>query len=68
MSNEEVFALARDAAFHTTVMEAELLRFADLVAAHEREKCAQIAAQWDIDHPNTNFGGCIANLIRGRGT
>ena len=46
----------------------DLERFAALVAAHEREECAQIAAQWDIDHPNTNFGGCIANLIRSRGT
>ena len=32
----------------------------------EREACAQIAKQWDIDHPSTNFGGCIAAAIRSR--
>lgn len=33
----------------------------------EREACAQIAKDWDKDHPNTNYGGCIANAIRARG-
>ena len=32
----------------------------------EREECAKIAKQWDSAHPNTNYGGCIANLIRSR--
>lgn len=32
----------------------------------EREACAQIAKQWDIDHPSTNYGGCIAAAIRSR--
>ena len=41
-------------------------RFAALVAAHEREECAKIAKQWDSNHPNTNYGGCIAYLIRSR--
>lgn len=66
MSNEEVFALARDAAFNTPVMEGELMRFAALVVAHERAICAQIARQWDIDHPSSNYGGCIARLIENR--
>ena len=68
MTQDEGIALARQAAFHTPVQEAELLRFAALVAEHEREACAQIAKQWDADHPSTNYGGCIANLIRSRGT
>ncbi len=33
----------------------------------EREACAQIAKDWDKDHPNTNYGGCIAVAIRARG-
>lgn len=41
-------------------------RFAALVAAQEREECAKVAKQWDSAHPNTNYGGCIANLIRSR--
>jgi hypothetical protein len=35
--------------------------------AVEREACAQIALQWDKEHPSTNFGGCIARSIRERG-
>ena len=44
----------------------DLERFAALVAAAERDACAQIAKQWDIDHPSTNYGGCIAAAIRSR--
>ena len=29
----------------------------------ERKVCAAIARQWDVDHPTTNYGGCIANKI-----
>jgi hypothetical protein len=36
-------------------------------AAEERLACAQIALQWDKEHPSTNFGGCIARSIRARG-
>ncbi len=32
-------------------------------AAAERQRCAQIARQWDETHPNTNYGGYIARLI-----
>jgi hypothetical protein len=45
----------------------ELERFAALVAAAEREACAAVARQWDADHPASNYGGCIANLIEARG-
>jgi hypothetical protein len=40
--------------------------FAALVAAAEREACAAVARQWDADHPASNYGGCIANLIEAR--
>jgi hypothetical protein len=33
----------------------------------EREACAAVARQWDADHPASNYGGCIANLIKARG-
>jgi len=33
----------------------------------EREACAAIARQWDVEHPVSNYGGCIANLIEARG-
>ncbi len=38
MTRDEVTALAREAAFHTPVQEDELMRFAALVAAAERER------------------------------
>lgn len=48
MTDEELFKLARQASFHTPVMEGELKRFAILVAAHERERiCKQIALLHD---------------------
>ena len=31
--------------------------------AAERQRCAQIAREFDTTHPSTNFGGCIARLI-----
>ena len=37
----------------------------EIFAAAERQRCAQIARQFDRDHPNTNYGGCIARLIEG---
>ena len=32
----------------------------------EREACAKIAQAWDVAHPDTNYGRCIANEIRNR--
>jgi hypothetical protein len=37
---------------------------AEAVAA-ERRRCAQIAREFDRDHPSTNYGGYIARLIEG---
>jgi len=48
-----------------------LERFAALVAKVEREKereaCEKVADAWDADHPETNYGRCIADAIRARG-
>jgi O-methyltransferase involved in polyketide biosynthesis len=37
----------------------------EVEAITQRAACAQIARQFDRDHPNTNYGGCIARLIEG---
>jgi hypothetical protein len=37
------------------------------VRESERDACAAIARQWDVDHPASNYGGCIARLIEARG-
>ncbi len=36
-------------------------------AAAERNACAALARQWDVEHQGSNYGGCIANLIEARG-
>ena len=36
---------------------------AQAAVAAERQRCAQIAREFDRDHPNTNYGGHIARLI-----
>lgn len=77
MTKEEVLALAQEAKGtrkHVPLVwqffQDELEYFAALIESSarfdEREECAKVAKQWDVDHPNTNYGGCIASLIRSR--
>jgi hypothetical protein len=40
----------------------DLERFANLVAEHEREECANLCEQWNASHPNA-----LAAAIRARG-
>jgi hypothetical protein len=70
MTQEDIIRMAREAggtAFDCTVVFTyeEARRFMALAAAAERQRCAQIARQFDVDHPNTNYGGFIARLIEG---
>ncbi len=37
------------------------------VRESERNACAAVARQWDVDHPASNYGGCIAAMIEARG-
>jgi hypothetical protein len=72
---EDIIRMAREAGFNlehgfllrVTGIDEDLERFAALVRADERNACAAIAKQWDTDHPTSNYGGCIANLIEARG-
>lgn len=68
MTKNEVMALAKQAAFHTPVMEGELLRFAALVAAHEREACARVAETLALDDLGStdDWPDAIADAIRSR--
>lgn len=43
-----------------------LVREVESAVLAERQRCADIAANWDVSHPNTNYGQCIANLILGQ--
>jgi len=50
--------------------ENDFERFVNLITAaerkFEREACISIAKQWDADHPNSNYGACIARRISAR--
>ena len=49
MDDATVFALAKQAEFYTAVTYNELIRFAALVAAHERERILEMCREgwWD---------------------
>jgi hypothetical protein len=69
MTPEDILRMARecfaDPDGSLALLTPELTEFAALVAAAEREACAQIAREFDRDHPDTNYGGYIARLIEG---
>ncbi len=84
MTREDIIRMAREAGLgavlcHNSVdgdriwiegadWHDEAERFAALVAEAEREACAQVAEAWDADHSETNYGLCIGNAIRARGS
>ena len=65
MTRDEITRMTREAGI--VVTGEAVWRLCELVAAAEREACAAIARKWDVDHPTTNYGGCIANEIIARG-
>ena len=62
MTQEEVIEMAREV-YGTTATEQEI-RFANLVAAKEREACAKVVDDWSDWHGGTEL---IAAVIRERG-
>ncbi len=65
MTDDEIATLMNDTAGQHWGTEHHFRRFAYILLAAERQRCAQIAREFDRDHPNTNYGGCIARLIEG---
>ena len=67
MIKEEIIKLAIEHTISGLKFDEDgLLRFAKLVAEHEREACAKLCEDsntWDLYDPN----GFAANLIRARG-
>lgn len=59
MDDATVFALAKQAEFYTAVTYNELIRFAALVAAHEREECARICEGYNDPFINTDAAAAI---------
>jgi len=67
MTKDDIIKLAREAGAAydeglTYFEESDLHRFANLVAAAEREECANLCEQWNASHPNA-----LAAAIRARG-
>lgn len=76
MNREDIIRMAREAGAMPVRGEPKQLaivtnlmieRFAALVAAAEREACAQIGEAFDKERPQSNYGRCIAVAIRARG-
>ena len=64
MNRDEVLALAREAAFHTPVMEGELMRFAELVAKAERKRICDMLLDMHAKEERHNYYGFIARMIK----
>ena len=71
MTREDIIRMARQAGYGDAMSDLHapaLERFADLVAAHEREKCAKwadlVAREIDNTHNTASY---IASGIRARG-
>jgi hypothetical protein len=65
MKHEDIIRLAIEHTIHGLKFDEDgLVRFANLVAQHEREACADIAENWNSNGmPRTG----VANEIRARG-
>lgn len=74
MTQEEIIEMAREAGLHLYVNDiiekpyAEIVvAFANLVAAKEREACAEVADEYANQVFEHNFSKLIAHNIRARG-
>jgi hypothetical protein len=53
--------------WHYPLSENQLRHLITQAVEAEREACAKVSDAWDTDHPETNYGRCIADAIRARG-
>ena len=66
MTKDDIIKLAREAGLFThKEVQPELERFANLVAAAEREECAKLCNDWPNGRDDVYL---IARAIRARGT
>ena len=61
MTKDEVIKMAREAAFHTPVLEAELLRFAALIEEHLKDQGYRQCAK---GQRTTQFCGMLEQAVR----
>jgi hypothetical protein len=66
MNNDDIIRLAIEHTINGLKFNEDgLLRFAKLVAQHEREACAKISDEWAVGYPHPST--VIAEAIRARG-
>jgi len=67
MTQDEIIALARQAGLFTHAeVQPEIVAFAKLVAAKEREACAKVAERFEPDE-KTSYVTYASTAIRARG-
>ncbi len=66
MTRDDIIRMADQAFDESSFTDAEVLRFAALVAAAEREACSDIAEEYSSDG-DPDAGTIIAQRIRARG-
>lgn len=64
MTKDEIIEIAKEAGFARTKMHKALERFAELIAAAEREACALILDNCEMERTYTHE---MAKMIRARG-
>lgn len=64
MTQDEIIKLANKAFDESSFTDAEVIRFAKLVAQHEREACAKV---FDAEEDKPFYGRHVAATIRARG-
>ena len=72
MTRDDIIRMAREVGLATHVVVPDTVvdifeKFANLVAAHEREECANIANAWQEDVLNPLYQCDCATAIRRRG-
>jgi hypothetical protein len=70
MDKDDIIRMARESGYGDAMSNLHapaLERFANLVAAHEREECANIANAWQTDVLNPQYNCDCATAIRARG-
>jgi len=66
MTQDEIIEMANKAFDESSFTDAEVLRFAKLIAEKEREKCANICEEMAVKDRFTNYYKVAANAIRER--
>ena len=66
MNRDDIIRIAKEAGFARTKMHKALEKFAELIAAEEREECAKMCESLNEDFDHAYVSACV-DVIRARG-